>query len=339
LQLLESIHALILWRLGRPREADLVTSTLEASRWARMHLGPIRVWAAAESGDTARAVAMLDAWWAECGDESNRQWARAHPEQIHGGKPEIFAILAEMVLAAYGHVQIDDDILAMARAYELNCRQGSDDTPVFVTLLYGRILIREQRLEEAEERVGAARELLAAQPMALHAATAEELRGLLAAARGANDDALSCLDAAARQFELTGNLLDQARALRCAAASGVAAGADRDGVAERLRRARSLAVDAGAASEMHRIESEMRALGLRPRAGRPKGPRRAPGTLSAREQEVVSLLAAGGTNAEIAGRLFLSERTVQDHIASAQKRLGVSGRAGLAAWAAKNGLV
>ncbi|MCA1830537.1 MAG: LuxR C-terminal-related transcriptional regulator [Actinobacteria bacterium] len=41
----------------------------------------------------------------------------------------------------------------------------------------------------------------------------------------------------------------------------------------------------------------------------------------------------------MAGRLFISERTVEDHIAKATKRLGLNGRAGLATWAAKRGLI
>ena len=131
---------------------------------------------------------------------------------------------------------------------------------------------------------------------------------------------------------------DRARCTRLWSSALLATG-ERVEAASRLAEARELAGEAGAVVEVNRIESGMRMLGARPRAGRPKGPKRPEGSLSAREEEVVALVAAGASNAEVAARLFISERTVQDHIANAQRRLGLSGRAALAAWAAKQGLV
>ena len=48
--------------------------------------------------------------------------------------------------------------------------------------------------------------------------------------------------------------------------------------------------------------------------------------LSARQREILGLLAGGATNAEIAGRLFLSESTVKQHLHAAYKALGVRTR-------------
>ena len=48
--------------------------------------------------------------------------------------------------------------------------------------------------------------------------------------------------------------------------------------------------------------------------------------LSIREQEVLTLVAGGLSNKQIASRLDLSERTVQNHIANIFRRLGVSSR-------------
>jgi DNA-binding NarL/FixJ family response regulator len=49
-------------------------------------------------------------------------------------------------------------------------------------------------------------------------------------------------------------------------------------------------------------------------------------TFSHREKEVLALLAAGMTNREIAGRLYLSESTVKTHVSSAFAKLGVRSR-------------
>ena len=48
--------------------------------------------------------------------------------------------------------------------------------------------------------------------------------------------------------------------------------------------------------------------------------------LSARQREVLGPLAEGSTNAEIAGRLYLSESTVKQHLRAAYKALGVRNR-------------
>jgi DNA-binding NarL/FixJ family response regulator len=50
------------------------------------------------------------------------------------------------------------------------------------------------------------------------------------------------------------------------------------------------------------------------------------GSLSEREHEVATLVAAGHTNREIAGRLFISPKTVEAHISKIFAKLGVKSR-------------
>jgi len=58
-----------------------------------------------------------------------------------------------------------------------------------------------------------------------------------------------------------------------------------------------------------------------------------PHGLSAREVEVMSLIADGQTNGEIAAHLFLAEKTVKNHVRRIYSKLGVGSRpAAIAYW-------
>lgn len=62
-------------------------------------------------------------------------------------------------------------------------------------------------------------------------------------------------------------------------------------------------------------------------------------TLTAREQEVLRLLAKGLRNKEIAARLYVSERTVNFHLANIYAKLNVSGRTEALSKALEQGLI
>jgi DNA-binding NarL/FixJ family response regulator len=57
-----------------------------------------------------------------------------------------------------------------------------------------------------------------------------------------------------------------------------------------------------------------------------------PGPLSPRELEVAALVADGRTNREIAARLYLSERTAQNHVQHILTKLGLANRTQVAGW-------
>jgi DNA-binding CsgD family transcriptional regulator len=63
-----------------------------------------------------------------------------------------------------------------------------------------------------------------------------------------------------------------------------------------------------------------------------------PDGLTARQAEVLGLLAAGLSNKEIAGQLYLSPATVERHLATVYRKLGVTGRVEAARYAMVHGL-
>jgi DNA-binding NarL/FixJ family response regulator len=98
-----------------------------------------------------------------------------------------------------------------------------------------------------------------------------------------------------------------------------------------LERAYALLVDCDATRHRDRVARELRRLGRS--TSRPGGRTAAPsgiGALSPREQEVSALVAQGLTNRRIAEELFVSVKTVEEHVAHAFAKLDVRSRAALA---------
>lgn len=78
--------------------------------------------------------------------------------------------------------------------------------------------------------------------------------------------------------------------------------------------------------EAREVARAVRAVGLGLTMFAPTSEQPAP-LLSEREREVLDLIAAGSTNREIAGRLFLSPHTVKEHTSALYRKLGARNRA------------
>ena len=107
-----------------------------------------------------------------------------------------------------------------------------------------------------------------------------------------------------------------------------------------LRTALQIFTDLGAAATARLTRQVMRDRGIR---SIPAGPRATtrdhPLGLTRREQEVLGLICAGHTNAEIAEQLFISAKTVDHHVSAVLAKLGAPTRGAAASRAARLGLV
>lgn len=103
---------------------------------------------------------------------------------------------------------------------------------------------------------------------------------------------------------------------------------DEDSAAMELDAARAVFADLGAAPDLARLDALARS-----------STNAAFGPLTAREVEVVRLVAAGMTNRAIARELYLSEKTVAHHLSNVFGKLGLASRAAATAYAYEHALV
>jgi DNA-binding CsgD family transcriptional regulator/tetratricopeptide (TPR) repeat protein len=108
--------------------------------------------------------------------------------------------------------------------------------------------------------------------------------------------------------------------------------------AERCR-ALGLLEEVGACATADRVRAVSRGEGMTLPRGRDRRTRANAAGLTPRQEEVLQLLAEGCTNARIADELFLSLRTVENHVASILARLGAVDRAEAVGIARDRGLL
>jgi len=208
----------------------------------------------------------------------------------------------------------------------------------------GAVLLRSAAGDDLARRAHRLLDRLRARADTLDAAAplqqAHRLTFIAEAARAAGapaGDALAAWDAAVQAWEHLDCPYALGRALLRGAEASLDRG-DRDGAAQRLARAAPLAERLTAVPLREQIES----LGRRARLSLPAGAagRRAPGNfgLTAREIEVLRLVAAGRSNREIAAELFISAKTASVHVSNIMAKLNATGRTEAAAIAHRAGL-
>ncbi|MFE7843630.1 LuxR C-terminal-related transcriptional regulator [Microbacterium sp. NPDC057407] len=146
-------------------------------------------------------------------------------------------------------------------------------------------------------------------------AWSEHAKGMVALARGDADAAGAGFLEADRLFRHLGLRWDRARVRAWRAAAHDLDG-DADAADHCRAEAEALFLDLGAVPALQVVLPD----------------RAAPGPLTAREREILELVADGATNRDAAARLFISEKTVSRHLANIYLKIGVGSRTAAAAW-------
>ena len=276
-----------------------------------------------ERGHLAGAAAVfLDAasLCHEIDDLATLRWCQAGiamAKAMSGDHDEATAAAAERDAVSVGAVaEFETDLIERSRAWvaasagELS-QAGEILTSAAAQAKAAHLRVAEARLLHDLARLGEPREVA---PRL--AALAELTEGEYVAALAANAAALARragapIEATAQTLDALGAGLLAAEAYRAAAGAYRSEGLSRRATAA-TQRAAELAATCGQA----------RTPGL---AAGPVAER-----LTRREREVAGLAAAGASSRQIAARLVLSVRTVDNHLQSAYIKLGVSSRAELA---------
>jgi len=183
------------------------------------------------------------------------------------------------------------------------------------------VLVERGEVEEAQRLLERFGELArrSGGPWAL--AVAARCRGLLAAAKAEPAAASAAFGEALRRHGEIDRPFDLARTLLCVGR-----------VARRARR-KAEARDAleRALELFERLGAQPWARAARTELARIPGRRRVGEGLTPAERQTAELAAAGLSNREIAGRLFVSRHTVEAHLSSVYRKLGIDSRRGIEA--------
>jgi DNA-binding NarL/FixJ family response regulator len=210
--------------------------------------------------------------------------------------------------------------------------RGGDVEEGELLVLQGAVALATGDLDAAAaeaERLGATGRRLGREDLV---AEASLLAGRVAAARGDAPGALRGFEDAVAGFAALRFPLEEARA-RLAVAR-VQAGDGSPLALLSARAARDAFERLGARRDADEAAALLRELGASGRTA-VRGDR---DDLTAREREVLSLVAAGLSNGEIADRLVIAPKTAEHHVGSVLAKLGVRSRAEAAAHAVREGM-
>jgi len=294
-------------------------------------------------------IMQLHGAWGEATDEAKRGCERLAGRPVVG---QAFYQLAEL------H-RLRGEFTEAERAYREAARSGQEPQPglAMLRLAQGQVdtaaVAIRQVLHEAIDRAARSKVLaafvdivLAAHDLPAARAGADELaqiaddlgapllNALSGSATGVvllrEGDASAALAVLRRALAAWRDLEVPYEAARVQVLIGLACRqlGDRDGATMDLDAARSIFGQLGATPDLARVEALISTAGPKARMG-----------LTGREVEVLSLVAKGKSNREIAAALVISEHTVARHVQNILAKLGVSSRTAAGAFAFEHDLV
>jgi ATP/maltotriose-dependent transcriptional regulator MalT len=299
-------------RVNRAEVARLRGSWAEAEEEARL--------AADQMVDNPRlagpAIIQLGEVRRRAGDLSAAEAAFERAQEL-GDDPQPGLAL---VLLARGKADAARSALRLALS-------GAFSPPTRARLLAAQVeaALAAGDVDEARAAAEELRSIADAVDLPAFAAAAATAEGSVALADGEVPAALNALRRATASWQELRLPYETARA-RAVFGWALVAGGDEDGGRRELRAALAAFEKLGATGD----EAEVRAT--------LEGPHALPAGLTAREAEVLRLVAAGKTNRDIAVELVISEHTVARHLQNMFAKLGVSSRAAATAFAFEHDL-
>lgn len=347
---------------GDPAGLDLIAESVRLARGASVEdqAGLAYFWLQLICV-TRRWYRQADRWYEEAlsftddhGQEVWRQWLRAFRSRalLDQGRWDDAEALASEVLRTAG---VDDGrrMIAMVVLGRLRARRGDPDARPLLARVHSVMVTAEPvvdwiigstpALAEAGTYAGDLDQARTLVTPALAAATTQGepwLLGELAywLARADGPAAVPGRAAEPYRLQLSGRSREAAGRWEETGCPYEAALALADTTDEGMLREALAIFDRLGARPMRDITARrLRRLGARDIPRRPSRTA-GPDGLSAREQEVLALLADGLRNAEIADVLFLSRRTVEHHVAAVLRKLGVNNRSEAGRYARRNGV-
>ncbi|HEX4672455.1 MAG TPA: helix-turn-helix transcriptional regulator, partial [Solirubrobacteraceae bacterium] len=318
------------WRAITSRATLLKGQVVDATRLGRDAIDTERLIANDWRTIWALEADALAAFWA---GDSDRALVSAREMATRAERTHRFLWGPATVQLAGAEYAADDAASAYARLTALDtepARRALDRNAAHGWELLIRSQLALGGAQAAKKTVARALSRAQAAGLPQQIATVRCAQAAVLLASGRPDRASEVLEEAVALADAAGNPLLSARARALAAIALIARGDEARGVGE-LTHAEQTLFACGARREADAAARELRRLGQNvPRRTRPAARRSGLAALSRRENEVAAEVASGKTNREVAAALFLSEKTVGNHLTRIFEKLDVHSRAALA---------